>query len=157
MTGRLEGRVAIITGSSQGLGKYCALGYATEGAKIAVVARTDDKFPETIYHTVDQITSAGAEALPIECNVANEESVKQMAEQVLEKWGRIDILMNNAAIQPPGKNADIQEKHWKLLYSINVHGPFFCTRAVLPAMLEQRYGNIINISSSATNTGTPTP
>ena len=155
MTGRLEGRVAIITGSSQGLGQYCALGYAKEGAKIAVVARTDDKFPGTIYHTADLINSSGGDALPIDCNVANEESIKQMTQQVLARWGRVDILINNAAINPPGANADIQEKHWKLIYSVNVHGPFYCTRAVLPAMLEQQQGNIINISSGGASWGTP--
>jgi 3-oxoacyl-[acyl-carrier protein] reductase len=78
-----------------------------------------------------------------------------MTEQVLAHFGRIDILMNNAAIQPPGGNWDIQEKHWNLIYQVNVHGPFACCRAVLPTMLEQRRGNIINISSGATLSGTP--
>ncbi len=157
--GRLEGQVAIVTGASRGLGQYCALGFAKEGAKVAVAARsveeTDERLPGTIYHTADLINEAGGEALPVICNVADHTSITAMAEQVLEHWGRIDLLMNNAAIQPPGDNADIREKHWKLIYNVNVNGPFYCIRAVLPAMEEQHYGNIINISSGATGGGTP--
>ena len=159
MTGRLEGQVAIITGASRGLGQYCALGFAKEGAKVAIAARTveatDERLPGTIYHTADLIEAAGGEALPVVCNVAHQASITAMTEQVLERWGRVDILMNNAAIQPPGDNWDIQEKHWNLIYNVNVNGAFYCIRAVLPAMLQQGRGNIINISSGATTGGTP--
>lgn len=159
MAGRLQDQVAIITGASRGLGQYCALGFAMEGARVVVAARTveekDKRLPGTIYHTADLINEAGGEALPIVCNVADQASIHAMTEQVLERWGRIDILMNNAAIQPPGANADIQEKHWKLIYNVNVNGPFYCVRAVLPTMLKQGRGNIINISSGATLGGTP--
>ena len=159
MTGRLAGQVAIITGASRGLGQYCALGFAKEGAKVAVAARTveatEKGLPGTIYHTADLIDEAGGEALPVVCNVADQASITAMAEQVLDRWGRIDILMNNAAIQPPGDNWDIREKHWNLIYTVNVNGPFYCIRAVLPTMVAQRRGNIINISSGATVGGTP--
>ncbi len=159
MTGRLAGQVAIITGASRGLGQYCALGFAKEGAKVAVAARTveatEKGLPGTIYHTADLIDEAGGQALPVICNVADHASITAMAEQVLDRWGRIDILMNNAAIQPPGDNWDIREKHWNLIYTVNVNGPFYCIRAVLPTMVAQRRGNIINISSGATVGGTP--
>ncbi len=159
MTGRLAGQVAVITGASRGLGQYCALGFAKEGAKVAVAARTveatEKGLPGTIYHTADLINEAGGEALPVVCNVADQASITAMAEQVLDRWGRIDILMNNAAIQPPGDNWDIREKHWNLIYTVNVNGPFYCIRAVLPTMVAQRRGNIINISSGATVGGTP--
>jgi NAD(P)-dependent dehydrogenase (short-subunit alcohol dehydrogenase family) len=159
MAGRLAGQVAIITGASRGLGQYCALGFAKEGARVAIAARTeeqqDPRLPGTIYHTAKLIEDAGGEALPVVCNVADAESIQSMAEQVIDKWGRVDILMNNAAIQPPGSNADIQEKHWKLMFNVNVNGPFLCVRAVLPTMLKQQSGNIINISSGATQGGTP--
>jgi citronellol/citronellal dehydrogenase len=159
MTGRLEGKVAIITGASRGLGEYCALGFASEGAKVAVAARTveeqDPRLPGTIYHTAQLIEDAGGEAFPVVCNVADVDSIQEMTEKVLERWGRIDILMNNAAIQPPGGNFDIIPKHWELIYKVNVHGPFHCIRAVLPTMLEQGSGNIINISSMAASIGTP--
>ena len=157
--GRLDGQVAIVTGASRGLGQYCALGFAKEGARVAVAARTveetDKRLPGTIYNTRDLINEAGGEALSIICNVADSASITAMAEQVLERWGRIDILMNNAAIQPPGDNADIREKHWNLIYTVNVNGPFYCIRAVLPAMQAQQRGNIINISSGATSGGSP--
>ncbi|MCZ6644254.1 MAG: SDR family NAD(P)-dependent oxidoreductase [Gammaproteobacteria bacterium] len=157
--GRLAGQVAIITGASRGLGQYCALGFAREGAKVAIAARTveetDSRLPGTIHHTAKLINEAGGEAMPVVCNVADQASIKTMAEQVLDRWGRIDILMNNAAIQPPGNNADIREKHWNLIYNVNVNGPFYCIRAVLPAMEDQQHGNIINISSAATEGGTP--
>ncbi len=157
--GRLAGQVAIITGASRGLGQYCALGFAKEGARVAIAARTvaetDKRLPGTIYHTADLINEAGGEALPVICNVADPASITAMAKQVLDRWGRIDILMNNAAIQPPGDNWDIREKHWNLIYTVNVNGPFYCIRAVLPTMVAQRRGNIINISSGATVGGTP--
>jgi NAD(P)-dependent dehydrogenase (short-subunit alcohol dehydrogenase family) len=159
MAERLKGRVAIITGASRGLGQYCALGYAREGAKVVVAARSvdepDPRLPGTIYHTASLIEQAGGEALPLVCNVADAQSISEMVDQVLTHWGRIDILMNNAAIQPPGGNADIQPRHWELQYRVNVHGPFHCIRAVLPAMKSQGGGSIINISSAASGGGTP--
>jgi NAD(P)-dependent dehydrogenase (short-subunit alcohol dehydrogenase family) len=159
MTGRLKGKVAIITGASRGLGEYCALGYAQEGAKVVVAARTveeqDPRLPGTIYHTAQLIEEAGGQAFPVVCNVADVDSIESMVEKVLDHWGRIDILMNNAAIQPPGGNFDIMPKHWLLIYKVNVHGPFHCIRAVLPTMLKQGSGNIINISSMAAGIGSP--
>ena len=159
MSRRLEGQVAIITGASRGLGEYCALGFALEGAKVVIAARTveekDPRLPGTIYHTARLIEEAGGEALPVICNVADVSSIQDMTSKVTEHWGRIDILVNNAAIQPPGANADITAKHWELQYRVNVHGPFHCIRSVLPTMMEQKRGNIINISSGASLGGTP--
>ena len=151
MGGRLEGKVAIITGASRGLGQYCAVGYAKEGAKIAVAARTeevkDERLPGTIYETAKLIEDAGGEAFPVVCNVSSMESVEEMTQQVLSRWGQIDILMTNAAVQPPGFISTITAKHWELEFKVNVHGPFYCIRAALPSMIERKSGNIINISS----------
>jgi citronellol/citronellal dehydrogenase len=157
MAGRLAGKVAIITGASRGLGEYCAVGYAREGARVVIAARTteekDPRLPGTIYHTAKLVEEAGGEAFPVVCNVADYDSVQSMTNQVLEKWGQIDVLMTNAAVQPAGRISTIQIKHWELEFKVNVHGPFYCIRAALPSMLEQRSGNIINISSVAARGG----
>lgn len=155
--GRLAGKVAIITGASRGLGQYCALGYAREGAKVVVAARTesekDPNLPGTIHETVALVEEAGSEAIPVVCNVGDPASIEAMVTTTLQHFGRIDVLMNNAAVQPPGRISTIQPRHWELEFQINVHGPFHCVRAVLPTMLEQRSGSIINISSVAARGG----
>jgi NAD(P)-dependent dehydrogenase (short-subunit alcohol dehydrogenase family) len=157
MVGRLAGKVAIITGASRGLGQYCAVGYAKEGAKVVVAARTetesDPRLPGTIHDTVKMCEAAGGEALAVVCNVGDEASVEAMAKTVTDHWGRIDILMTNAAVQPAGFISTIRPKSWELEFNINVHGPFRCIRAVLPAMQAQKSGAIINISSVAARGG----
>jgi citronellol/citronellal dehydrogenase len=151
MAGRLQGKVAIITGASRGLGQYCAVGYAKEGATVVVAARTetetDPRLPGTIYHTARLIEDAGGVAFPVVCNVADNASVEAMVQQVLDRYGQVDILMNNAAVQPAGFISTIPIRHWELEFRVNVHGSFYGCRAVLPAMIEQKQGNIINISS----------
>ena len=153
MAGRLQGKVAIITGASRGLGQYCAVAYAREGATVVVAARSeqerDPRLPGTIYATARLVEEAGGEAFPVVCNVADNESVQAMARQVLDRYGRVDLLMTNAAIQPPGGIATMEIRHWELEFRVNVHGSFYCIRAVLPSMLERGSGNIIAISSVA--------
>ncbi len=153
MAKRLEGKVAIITGSSRGLGQYCAAAYAREGARVVIAARTEKEqnpqLPGTIYHTAKLVEEAGGEALPVPCNVTDYASVEAMTRRVLDEWGQIDILMTNAAIQPPGGISTMQIKHWELEFKVNVHGPFYCIRAALPSMKERGTGNIINITSVA--------
>ena len=155
--GRLDGKVAIITGASRGLGQHCAVGYGREGATVVVAARTeqekDPNLPGTIYETVKLIEDAGGKAMPVVCNVADVGSIEATVSAVLNAYGRIDILMNNAAVQPPGGISVIQPRHWELEFQINVHGPFHFARAVLPVMIDQHSGNIINISSGATRGG----
>ncbi|HTX49962.1 MAG TPA: SDR family oxidoreductase [Caulobacteraceae bacterium] len=157
MAGRLAGKVAIITGASRGLGQYCAVGYGREGAKVVVAARTevesDPRLPGTIHDTVRMVKEAGGEAIAVVCNVADMDSVEAMAARTLDTWGRVDILMTNAAVQPAGFISTIKPKSWELEFNINVHGPFRCIRAVLPAMQEQKSGAIINISSVAARGG----
>src|ERR1700679_2115140 len=106
MAGRLAGKVAIITGASRGLGQYCAVGYAREGAKVVVAARTeterDRRLTGTIHDTVKMGEDAGGEGPAVVCNVGDMESVEALAAKVLDHWVRIDILMTNAAVQPAG-------------------------------------------------------
>ena len=157
MGDRLKGKVCIITGSSRGLGQYCAVGYAKEGATVVIAARTeqetDPRLPGTIYHTQKLVEEAGGQAFPVVCNVSDNASVEAMAKQVLDKYGRIDVLMTNAAVQPPGFLSTIQIRHMELEFRVNVFGPFYCIRAALPAMVEQKGGSIINISSVAADRG----
>ena len=153
MAGRLEGKVAVITGASRGLGQFCAVAYGKEGAKVVIAARSeqvrDQRLPGTIYETAGLVEEAGGEALPVVCNVADIESVEAMTRTVLDKYGHIDVLMTNAAVMPPGRISTMQIRHWELEFRVNVHGAFYCVRSVLPSMQERRSGNIINISSRA--------
>jgi citronellol/citronellal dehydrogenase len=157
MAGRLAGKIAVITGASRGLGRYCALGYAAEGAKVVVAARTETEtnpnLPGAIHETGRELAAAGGEASPVVGPGADKESVEAMVRQVLDRYGRIDVLMTNAAIQPPGFVSTIQVKHWELEFRVNVHGTFYCIHAALPSMLEQGSGNIITISSIAAHSG----
>jgi citronellol/citronellal dehydrogenase len=157
MAGRLAGKVAIITGASRGLGQYCSVAYAREGAIVVVAARseaqTDPQLPGTIYETAEMVKAAGGEAFPVVCNVADAASIHAMVAKVLPAYGRIDILMTNAAISAPGDISSMQPRHFELEFRVNVFGPFHCIRAVLPAMVSQGSGNIITVSSSAANSG----
>ncbi len=151
MGGRLNGKVVIVTGGSRGLGEYCALGYAKEGAIVAIAARTeeetDPRLPGTIHNTARLVDEAGGVGFPVVCNVADPASIQAMVEAVLARYGRIDVLMNNAGVLPPGGIMQIPPKHWELEVKINFNGPFHATRAVAPTMIEQHSGSIINISS----------
>jgi NAD(P)-dependent dehydrogenase (short-subunit alcohol dehydrogenase family) len=145
-----------VTGASRGLGQYCALAYAREGATVVVAARTEqasEKLPGTIFETAQLVESAGGRALPLVCNVADESSVKAAFQQVLDRFGRIDVLMTNAGIQPAGGIASIPPRHFELEFKVNVFGTFHCIRAALPSMIERRGGAIITISSGATRSG----
>lgn len=148
---RLAGKVSIVTGASRGLGQYVAEGYAREGATVVVAARTeqvkDERLPGTIYETAERIQSAGGRALAVRCNVAEVADCEALVRRTLETYGRVDILVNNAAVQPPGTLSTIQLRHWDLEQRVNLNGPFYATRAVLDAMRQQGSGCIINISS----------
>jgi len=157
VTGRLEGKVAIVTGASRGLGQHCAVGFAREGAKVVVAARSeevkDERLPGTIYEAARLVEEAGGEAFPVVCNVADYASVEAMVKAVLQRYGRVDVLFTNAGIQPPGGIATMELRHWELEFRVNVHGTFYCIRAVLPSMIEQGSGSIITVSSISAHRG----
>ena len=143
---RLQDQVAIITGAGQGLGRAFALALAAEGAKIVIAERNEAKAAAV----ADEIVSAGGEALGLATDVASESSTQAMAAATLERWGRIDILVNNAAIFSTIKMQpfdQISAQEWDDLMAVNVRGVFLCCKAVAPAMREQRRGKIINIAS----------
>jgi NAD(P)-dependent dehydrogenase (short-subunit alcohol dehydrogenase family) len=151
---RLDGKVAIVTGSSRGFGKAIALGLAGEGAHVVVSARTEvenPQLPGTIHKTAEEIRVLGRRALPVKCDVSSEQSVNQMVEKALNEFGHVDILVNNAGVAFHHPVMETPLKRWELVLSVNLTGSFLCSKAVLPKMIEQRRGSIINISSSAAN------
>jgi citronellol/citronellal dehydrogenase len=155
---KLDGKVAIVTGSSRGIGKQIALTFAREGAAVAVVARTEkegDKLPGTIHQTVDEIRALGGRAVAIRTDITVDEDVEHMAQKTLEEFGRIDILVNDAAANFNSMIADLPIKRWDLMMRVNLRGTFICTKAVLPTMMAQRSGNILCMTSIAAKRGAP--
>ncbi len=149
---KLNGKVAIVTGSSRGIGKAIAIGFAKEGAKVVVAARTEtdsEKSPGTIYKTADEIQVLGGSALPIKCDVTDEQNVNDVVQKALSEFGQVDILVNNAGVAFPYPIVETPLKRWELVLKVNLIGAFICSKAVLPKMIEQGSGSIINISSLA--------
>jgi len=158
--GKLEGKVAIITGASRGIGEAVAIGFAREGANVAIAARTSEKLasglPGTIHEVVQKVQSAGGEAIAVQTDITSESQVQAMVQSVLERWGRIDILVNNAARAFPGSFLDTTFEAWNNVIGSVLQGTFLCTRAVVPVMVKQKSGSIINTSSRAASSRTKT-
>ena len=148
----LQNKVAIVTGASRGIGKAIAVGLAKEGTSVVVAARSEtdqDRVPGNIHSTASEIRTGGGQALAVACNVRDEESIYSMVQKTLDTFGKIDILVNNAGV---GSYRTIHEssiKEWDLVMDINLRAPFICCKAVIPSMMEQGRGSIINISSHA--------
>lgn len=146
----MKDKVAIITGSSRGLGKILAMDFARKGVIVVVAARTEvenQRLPGTIYKTAEAIRAEGGYALPIKCDVTSEESVAEMVNIVLDELGQIDILVNNAGTAFPGLITETPLKRWELVLKVNLTGAFLCSKAVLPWMIKRKCGSIINITS----------
>lgn len=139
----LEGRVAIVTGAAQGIGRAIAESLARAGADIAVA----DLDPARSKETAAVVEQLGRKALNVKVNVAAADDTKAMAEQVVREWGKIDILVNNAGITRDGLLLRMKEEDWNLVLQVNLNGTFHCTKAVLQPMTKQRYGRIVNIAS----------
>lgn len=150
---KLEGKVAIVTGASRGVGEYMAREFAKEGCDVVVAARTeevrDPKLPGTIFSTAEELRAMGVRAIAVRCDVTDESSIDAMVRRTLDEFGRIDILVNNAGIMVPGKLVDTPLRRWDLIWRVNVRGAVSACRAVLPTMIAQRDGVIFNISSIA--------
>ena len=147
----LEGKVAIVAGASRGIGADIARHLAAAGAKVAVAARTesqqDKRLPGTIHSVSEEIRAAGGSALPVVLNLRDEESIESCAQQVASEWGRIDVLVNNAAIFIPGTLESARERHIHLSVEVNFIGYIMMMRAVVPHLRAAGGGHIINISS----------
>jgi len=141
---KLKGKVAIVTGSGQGIGKEVALTLAREGANVVVSDITDK-----IYDVVKEVEKIGTQGLAVKADVSNIKEVQEMVKKTLEKFGRIDILVNNAGIFPFKSLVEMEEKDWDKVLDVNLKGTFNCTKSVLQTMIKQKSGIIINISSIA--------
>ncbi|ESU33080.1 3-ketoacyl-ACP reductase [Bacillus sp. 17376] len=149
---RLEGKVALVTGASRGIGREIALELAREGASVAVnYAGSEGKALEV----VDEIKAMGRDAFAIQADVSNSESVTDMAKETIERFGKIDILVNNAGITKDNLLMRMKESEWDDVININLKGVFLCTKAVTRQMMKQRSGRIINISSIVGVSGNP--
>jgi NAD(P)-dependent dehydrogenase (short-subunit alcohol dehydrogenase family) len=143
---RLKGKIALITGSTRGIGKEFAMGFAREGADIIVNGRNLEK----ATGVAKEIESLGVRSLAIHGDVSSSQDVTRMVEETIRQWGRIDILVNNAGINPFILEAEkIKEEGWDQVLDVNLKGVFLCCQAVGKKMIQQGGGKIINISSTA--------
>ncbi len=152
MPKRVEGRVCIVTGAAQGIGATYAKSLAGEGAKV-VVSDIDDATA-----VADEIRASGDDALALRSDVADWDSCQEMVAKTVEAFGRLDVLINNAAIFGKLERASIDEispELFERVMKVNVGGTFLCTKAAVPVMREQRYGKIVNISTSRIFAGLP--
>ena len=147
----LNGKVAVVTGASQGIGRDTALALAEAGAKVAVTARSEEK----LLALVADIAAAGGTAFAVKMDVADAEQVKAGFKLVLEKFGRLDILVNNAAITRDGLAMRMKAEDWEAVLRTNLTGAHLCIQQALPTMMKARAGRIINISSVVAQSGNP--
>ena len=140
----LTGKVAIVTGGSEGIGKAAAISLSREGARVAICARRQD----VLEAAVDEIRAAtGGEVIAISCDVRDEAQVQAMVSQVAAKWGGVDILVNNAGTSAAGKFETVGDETWETDLGIKVYGAIYCSRAAIPYMKAAGGGRIVNLTT----------
>ena len=139
---RLKDKVALITGAGRGIGREAALLFAQEGAKVAICDVIDEG-----QQVADEIVKQGGEVLFVKADVTDREQVRRMVEAVKERFGRIDILINNAGVLRDAQLLKLSEEDWDLVIDVNLKGVFNVTQAIAPVMIEQSKGKIINVAS----------
>ncbi|MEH7074992.1 3-oxoacyl-[acyl-carrier-protein] reductase [Neobacillus drentensis] len=148
----LEGKAALVTGASRGIGREIALELARQGANVAVnFSGSEAKANEV----VDEIKALGREAFAVKCDVSNAEEVAAMVKGTIDNFGKLDILVNNAGITKDNLLMRMKEEEWDDVININLKGVFLCTKAVTRQMMKQRVGRIINIASVVGVSGNP--
>jgi len=145
----LEGRVAVVTGGAQGIGRAIALNLAEGGASVVLTDMRAAKLDEV----VKEIEGKGGKALAFCVDVTDLEAVQKMVERILEAWGKVDVLVNNAGITRDSLVMRMKIEDWQAVLKTNLDGAFYCIRAVLPSMVRQRYGRILNIASVVAQAG----
>lgn len=149
---KLEGKVALVTGASRGIGREVALGLAKQGADVVVNYSGSE---ERANQVVAEIKELGRNAVAVQCDVSNSESVTNMVKTTIDIFGKLDILVNNAGITKDNLLMRMKEEEWDDVININLKGVFLCTKAVTRQMMKQRSGRIINISSIVGVSGNP--
>ncbi len=138
--GKLDDKVALITGSGRNIGRATALKFAAEGADIIVNARSNREEAEAV---AEEIRALGRRALPVLADVSNKEQVDSMVKLALDEFGKIDILLNNAAIRPHKPFLDLTLEDWEYVRGVVLDGAFYCTQAVMPSMVEHNFGRVL--------------
>jgi len=146
---KLEGRVAFVTGAAQGIGRAIALALAEDGADVAL----GDLNLEKLEAVAREVEGLGRKAMALHLDVASSDSVQAAVAKVLEAWGKIDILVNNAGITKDNLLMRMKPQDWDAVLRVNLDGAYHCIRAVLPGMVKQRYGRIVNIASVVAQAG----
>ncbi len=152
MTQRLTDKVALVTGASRGIGKAIALSLAAEGAKVVINYARSSEAAEAV---VKEIVDGGGEAIALQADVSQEDQVDSLVKETKEKFGRIDVLVNNAGITKDTLLLRMKPADWSAVIDLNLTGVYLCTRAVSKLMLKQRSGRIVNISSIVGEMGNP--
>lgn len=141
---KLDDKIALVTGGSRGIGKSIALELAKLGAKVAINYHGSKDKAEAV---ADEIRGLGSEALVLQADVGNAESARNLVKQVIDQWGRVDVLVNNAGITRDTTFKKMTDEAWHEVINTNLHSVYYVTSAALPSMLENKFGRIINISS----------
>jgi citronellol/citronellal dehydrogenase len=149
----LENKVALVTGASRGIGEYVALHFAKAGAAVAIAARTeevkDPRLPGTIHSVAAAIKDAGGKAIGVKMDMREPESIAEGVKATVDAFGRLDIIVNNAAILVPGSIESIQPRHIDLIWQVDLRGPILLMREAIPHLRAAGGGHIINVSSRA--------
>jgi citronellol/citronellal dehydrogenase len=157
----LDGEVALVTGSSRGIGEYIAKHLAAAGAKVVVAARTeevtDKRLPGTIHSVTQEIVDAGGDALAVRMDMRDNESITEGIERTVDHFGKLTILVNNAAILVPGDIKTALDRHIELMWGIDLRGPVIAMKRAVPLMIEAGGGHLINISSGVAQFPGPGP
>ncbi|MDE2737048.1 MAG: SDR family NAD(P)-dependent oxidoreductase [Gemmatimonadota bacterium] len=146
---QLKDKVALVTGGGRGIGRAIAMGYAAEGAQVAIAARSTAQLDEV----AEAIAAQGGEVLAVPTDLRVSAEVERLVQQTVARFGRIDILVNNAGVNPRGLFLDATDEEWEQAWQINVMGVVRCCRSVLPIMQRQGSGNIINVGSGMGQVG----